>query len=98
MSYQVYDIVCKECKGQNRVGIDEKNKAVEWLSENPIVSARYRFDRQFGFLCRCGNSDILTPEESRYWEDTSQPPKPKEMNQIMENLKQHKSKFEMRSV
>lgn len=98
MSYQVYDIVCKECKGQNRVGIDHDNRSVNWISENPIISARYRFDRQWGFECRCGNKSITTPEEDRFWADKSQAPKEQEMKQITDNLKQHKPKFEMRSA
>lgn len=93
--YKVYDVKCKKCKGQNRVGIDEKHKTLNWISLDPIISARYRFDRKWGFQCRCGQNDLLTPEEDRNWQDKRVHPQPKEMKNIMDNLKEHKPKFEM---
>lgn len=96
--YKVFDVKCKSCKGQNRVGIDEDNNSVNWISLDPIISARFRFDRNWGWQCRCGANDLLTPEEDRFWQNKSVHPRQQELAEIMKNLKEYKPKFEMVGV
>lgn len=96
--YKVYDVKCLVCKGQNRVGIDHKNNRVDWITTEPLISTRLRFDGEWGFECLCGNNEILTPEEAKHWENKGTQPKPTEMKKILDNLRPRKPKFEMVAV
>jgi hypothetical protein len=97
MPYQVYDVKCSNCGNTDRVGINKYDK-VDWISMESVISCRKRFDGQWGFQCKCGNNDLVTPEENKYWLNQNIMPQPQEMKSIMNNLKQRKSKFEMVGV
>lgn len=96
--YKVYDVKCKSCGNTNRVGIDHSNNRIDWINAEPIVSGRLRFDGEWGWECTCGNNDILTTEENKYWQNKNTQPQPKEMKKILDELKPHKAKFEMVTV
>lgn len=100
-----YNIICKQCKAVRQVGIVKGayQDIVDWLDNNPdpqlvkIVSARKRFDGQFGWECICGNNDMWTAQESRFVKNKANP-KPKEIAQVMNELKPVVNKFRMVAV
>lgn len=97
-----YKITCKECRATREVGIIKGlvNDVIDWLDNNPdpqvvkIISGRKRLDNNFGWECICGNNDLLTQQEIDTIKNKSAP-EPKEIAQIIKDLKPAKSRFEM---
>lgn len=78
-------IICNNCQGYSIVNIDEPNKVISWKQIDKVISARYRFDGQWGFQCYCGNNSIMSKQEI---ESISNPQLPtiKEIEDIKNNL------------
>lgn len=96
MNVTRYNVVCSVCGGSSRVEIDNMDR-IYWYDTDKVISARKRLDGQWGWQCACGNSDIMTDQEINYIENPTNP-KPKEIQQVVDNLVIQKPKFEMRSV
>lgn len=102
---QRYKITCKKCSSSREVGIvrGALNDIVDWLDNNPdpqlvkIISARKRFDGQFGWECICGNNDLWTNQETKFIRNKVNPD-PQEISQVVKNLKPVASKFRMVTV
>lgn len=102
---QKYNITCHDCGATRQVGIIDGHmgQIVDWLDNNPdpqivkIVSARKRFDDQWGWQCICGNDDMWTEQESKFVSNKSNP-KPTEIADIMNSLTPVESKFRMVAV
>lgn len=92
-----YKITCKNCKSDQVIEIDER-RIIIWGHADRIISGRYRLDNKWGWQCICGANDLMTIEEEKFWDNKANPPKPKEMKNILENLKQRPSKFIMESA
>lgn len=97
MKVQKYKVTCLKCKGFNIVPIGDDRK-VMWDNTDRIISARFRLDNNWGFQCICGNNNLLTEQEDSYIED-KQTPDPKQISDVIKNLKPDTRKlFEMRVV
>lgn len=99
-----YNIICNECKAVRQIAIAKGvNEVVDWLDNNPnpqlvkIISARKRFDDQWGFECICGNNDLWTEQEKKSVKDLVAP-QPREIADIVRNLSPVKPKFQMVGV
>lgn len=79
-----YEIVCLKCKGNSKVHISP-NDEVGWQQVNSVISARKRFDAQWGWECLCGQNSLMTDQEKRSIRNYAQP-EPMEIQQIMKNL------------
>lgn len=99
-----FKVTCGKCKKTSEVKIYENESnlypfhRVEYLEDGNIISARFRFDDQWGFECKCGENNILSETEKRYWKHTVVAPKPQEMKSIVDNLKPEKQKFSLETV
>lgn len=103
MRSKLYNIICKNCHAERQVGIDNDTELLDWLGDNPnpnqvkIISARKRFDGLWGWQCICGNDDLWTSQEIKSVSDLTNP-KPKEITEIIKDLKVQKPKFEMVAI
>lgn len=90
-----YKIICGRCNSSDVI-IIVQDRLVDWQNStsNNIISARLRLDGQWGFQCLCGNYDILTKQETKQITN-KQDPDPKEIAQIVKDLKPDKMKFKM---
>lgn len=96
-----YKITCLKCKAERQIRISKTavGKRIDWLesaenANHPIISGRERLDGQWGFECKCGNNDLLTTQEARSFANPAAP-EPKEINDIVKNLKPDKPRFQM---
>ena len=96
MNVTRYNVVCSVCNGSSRVEIDSMDR-IYWYDTDKVISARKRLDGQWGWQCACGNNDIMTEQEINFIENPTNP-KPKEIQQVVDNLVIQEPKFEMRSV
>lgn len=71
-----------------------EDRSINWGNADRIISGRYRLDEQWGWQCICGNNDIMTKQEI---DEISNPqsPDPKEIFQIIKDLKPQPSQFIM---
>lgn len=105
MESKRYLITCKECGAKRQIGLvpGHADEIIDWLDNNPdaqatrIISGRKRLDGQWGWQCICGNDDLLTKQEKQGIKNASAP-KPKELADIMNDLKVQPNKFEMVGV
>lgn len=91
-----YTITCKDCNQSRNIKIDRLDR-IDWLEDGKdysIVSARKRFDGEWGFECTCGNKDIMTEQEKRMISNHAQP-QPEELKTIINNLKIQAPQFEL---
>lgn len=100
-----YNVICKKCKSVRSVGIVKgaMSEIVDWLDNNPdpqvvkIVSARKRFDGEWGWQCVCGNDDMWTAQESKFIRNKVTPD-PQQISDVIKNLKPVVPKFRMVEV
>lgn len=98
-----YTVICSKCSRERNIVICDTpiGKRIDWLDDRPddntIISGRERSDGQFGWQCMCGNNDLLTTQERTVIKNPANP-SPKEMNEIIRDLKPDKSKFIMREA
>lgn len=88
-----YKIICKECKLDQVIDIDERRQ-INWGKADRIISGRYRLDNNWGWQCICGNEDIMTDQEKRMIKN-HQNPDPQDIRMVLNNLKPQRSKFVM---
>lgn len=88
-----YKIICKECKSNQVIDIDE-SRQINWGKADRIISGRYRLDNNWGWQCICGNEDIMTDQERRMIKNHQQPD-PQDIKMVLNNLKPQRSKFVM---
>jgi hypothetical protein len=84
----------RKCHGTRLVDIIKIPDAtyVDWLEDKQeagftIISARPRFDGQWGWQCLCGNNSIMTEQEKRVIVNP-QAPKSQEISEIVKNLEE----------
>lgn len=101
-----FRITCLDCGNSRLIAILKGaagNDVIDWLDNNPnptvakIVSGRKRFDDQWGWECICGTNDLWTEQEKKAVSNL-QSPEPKEIADVVNNLKVSKPKFEMVGV
>ena len=105
MSAKRYLLTCQNCGANRQVGIVKgmTGQIIDWLDNNPdpqkvkIISGRFRFDDEWGWQCICGNDDLWTEQEKSHVENLTNP-EPKEITDIMNDLKPQKPKFRMVNV
>lgn len=93
MNYSTYQVKCKKCKKSDKITITSENQIL-WGDNKNIISGRRRLDSEWGWECLCGNNTILTKQEKTFISD-KQNPEPKEISQIVQNLKPEKNKFDL---
>lgn len=59
-----FKVTCSKCGGQSRLSIDQGNR-VTYQDHLPIIAARFRGDKKWGFECTCGNDSRLCIEEKK---------------------------------
>ncbi len=62
-----YQVTCLECKESDVHTMDDQAHQVtysEKILRTPILGFRWRPDNKWGFHCRCGNYNLLAPQES----------------------------------
>ncbi len=73
---------------------------IDWLEDkfNPgetfIISARERLDGNWGFQCTCGADDLMTKQEKKNFSNP-QAPSPKEIGEVVSNLKVQRPLFNL---
>ncbi len=73
---------------------------IDWLdnsSDAKIVSGRQRLDGQFGWQCLCGNNTLLSSQEQSEISNKVSPD-PKEIKQVVDNLRPEATNFIMETV
>lgn len=101
---KTFSVTCIRDKRKNRfvtkIKVDVDNNLVRWGEEHTaiqdkhqIISARFRYDGQWGFECACGNKDIQSEQEKRIIADPRVPAKPQELHEIIKNTRPEKPKF-----
>jgi hypothetical protein len=58
------------------------------------VSGRERLDQEMGWQCLCGNNDLMTEQEKRTFTNPAAPT-PQQINDVVQNLRVYKPKFNM---
>ena len=101
---QRYKVICLQCNGSRLVEIHQTQmgRRIDWLEEKQpgpftIISGRERLDGEFGFQCTCGANDLLTSQEKAGFSNPASP-SPKEINEIVSNLKPDRPKFRLAVV
>lgn len=94
---KTYEVTCDNCDSKRVVRLAQSalGTRIDWMEDGEpqnIVSFRERIDGQFGWQCKCGNNDLMTAQEKAEIEDQTAP-KPKEVKQILDNLKVQKPRF-----
>ena len=92
-----YKVTCKKCSGSNVIAVDDKSHQIFWKGCDRIISGRFRLDNNWGWQCLCQNNDIMTEQEKRMIADPANP-KPKELSDIIKDLKPQKPKFIMELI
>lgn len=97
-----YTITCEDCGESRIVGIipTPVGDRIDWLDNDPnekIVSGRQRLDGQFGWQCLCGNNTLLSKQEQKTITNKVTPD-PKEIQQVIDNLRPEPTKFRMETV
>lgn len=97
-----YKVICNNCSAEREISIISipgYGEKIDWLENednafHPINSGRKRLDGKYGFSCSCGNSDLLTDQERNNISNL-QSPDPKQIAEIVKDLKIDKTTFEM---
>lgn len=76
-------VICSKCKGFSVVNI--QNNQLAWVEIGTVISARFRFDHQWGFQCYCGQNNIMTKQEIEMIANPEQPT-PRELEDITKHL------------
>lgn len=72
---------------------------IDWMetpgnANHPIMSGRKRLDNEWGWQCACGNNTLMTKQESAHFTNPAAPT-PKEISEIVANLKTERNTFKM---
>lgn len=73
-----------------------EDRLIDWQKSTSehIISGRRRLDGQWGWQCSCNANDLLTEQEQNQISN-KQNPDPKEIADIVKDLKPDKPKFVM---
>lgn len=90
-----YTITCDKCGKSDELGITQ-NATIQYFSSDNIISARKRFDDEWGFECVCGQNTLTNDAERRHWKNKNIAPSPLELKNIIDNLKPEKVMFKLK--
>jgi hypothetical protein len=68
-SVKSYKVVCESCQRSDVLKISEYTfdgqhiRKVDYTNHEPIISARFRPDMNWGFECLCGQDSRVAPQE-----------------------------------
>lgn len=82
-------IYCQSCKKEIGI-VDLSGSKPRYIKESGIMSARQRFDGEWGFECVCGNDSRIAEQEKGII--TSSIPTKEDMNKIFNNIKKKPTK------
>jgi hypothetical protein len=63
-----YKVTCLSCKESDIHTFDENTHTVVYSDKvmlTPILGIRWRPDLKWGFRCKCGNTNLLAPQEEK---------------------------------
>lgn len=92
-------VSCDACGAERQVQLAKGplGAQIDWMEDgkdHQIVSFRSRLDGQYGWQCLCSNNSLMTQQERDSIENPSTP-KPKEIADIVKNLKTEPTRFKV---
>ena len=90
-------VTCHDCQSSRVVSLTTSVfvTTIDWQEDGQshnIISFRHRLDGNLGWQCRCGNNDLLTPQEALGFSNPAAPTT-QELADIVANLKVYPPRF-----